>query len=48
MEENVYDFLIINDNLVSALDVLKSVITAEKNRLANYDLELIRKNFGLN
>ena len=48
MEEDVYDFLIINDNLVSALDVLKSVITAEKNRLANYDLQLIKKKFGLN
>lgn len=48
VEEKVYDYLIINDNLVSALDDLKSVITAEKNRLANYDLELIKKNFGLN
>jgi len=48
MEEKVYDYLVINDNLVSALDVLKSVITAEKNRLVNYDLQLIKKNFGLN
>lgn len=48
LEEKIYDYLIINDNLVSALDVLKSVITAEKNRLADYDLELVKKNFGLN
>jgi guanylate kinase len=48
VEEKVYDYLIINDNLVTALDDLKSVITAEKNRLASYDLELIKKNFGLN
>ncbi len=48
IEENVYDYLIINDNLLTALDALKSIIMAEKNRLANYDLELLRKNFGLN
>lgn len=48
IEEKVYDYLIINDNLVSALDVLKSVITAEKNRIANYDMQLINKKFGLN
>ena len=48
IEEKVYDYLIINDNLLTALDALKSVIMAEKQRLANYDLELIKKKFGLN
>ena len=52
LDKQVYDYLIINDNLVKALDELKSIILAErmakKNRLASYDLELIKKNFGLN
>jgi len=48
MDEKVYDYLIINDNLLTALDALKSIIIAEKHRLANYDLQLIKKKFGLN
>lgn len=42
-----YDYIIINDNLGKALEALRSVILAERCRLANVDAAATRKKFGL-
>ncbi len=43
----MYDYVIINDNLGKALDALKSVIIAERCRIVNTDTAAVKKNFGL-
>jgi guanylate kinase len=40
-----YDYIIVNDNLMSALESLKSVVIAEKARVSNIDTRWIKENF---
>lgn len=40
-----YDYIIVNDNLMAALESLKSVVIAEKSRVANIDTGWIKEKF---
>ncbi|HEY3346893.1 MAG TPA: guanylate kinase [Nitrospirota bacterium] len=42
-----YDYIVVNENLKTALDTLMSVLVAERNRIANIDSRWIRENFGI-
>jgi len=43
----MYDYIIVNDNMLKALDELAAVVKAERRKLQNVDPEWITKNFGV-
>ena len=42
-----YDYLVVNDDFGAALDALRSVVVAEKNRVGSVDAGLLKEKFGL-
>ncbi|MGA2193469.1 MAG: guanylate kinase [Nitrospirota bacterium] len=40
-----YNYIIINDNILSALEALKAIVMAEKSRISNIDEQWVKENF---
>lgn len=46
-EYDRYDYIIKNDNLLTALDTLKAIVTAEGSRIRNFDNEWVKEHFKI-
>ena len=46
-EYDRYDYIIKNENLVTALDTLKSIVMAEGSRIGNFDHEWVKEHFKI-
>ena len=44
---HIYDYVIENDNIIQALDALKSIVISERSRVRYIDIANVKKQFGI-